>query len=169
MKLRELLKRADISAERLSEKIGIPVRTLSYHWTTGRIPYPLIYKIQKVTGLSIEDIVPEYLAMYWEALFDKQTRTNLPRGGKSKQKDKEDTNMDRPEFWFALAKWAKDHDRLSPFDRHFAFNIGVLLSREKTPSPKQTKLAARIRSQSIDEGYNESLLTTKDPVYEESI
>lgn len=157
MKLRDLLKRAGVSAEQLSKKIGMPGRTLSHHWTTGRIPYPIIYKIHKVTGLSIEEIVPEYLAMYWEALFDEQTSTNLPRG-KSKLKEKEDISKDIPEFWFTLAKWAKDHDRLSPFGRNFAFNMGILLSRKKTPSPKQVKIALRIRKQSMEEGYNESFI-----------
>src|SRR6188508_1004691 len=42
---------------------------------------------------------------------------------------KEDVNIGKPEFWFALAKWAQLHDRLSPFERNFAFNIGVMLNK----------------------------------------
>jgi hypothetical protein len=156
MKLREMLKLAGVSAKQLSEKIGLSVRALSYHWETGKIPYPIVYKIQRTTGLSMQEIVPDYLAMYWETLYDEQTRTHQAKSAKSKRMD--EAINDRPEFWFALAKWAKNYDRLSPFERNFAFNMGVLLSRERTPSPRQTKLAIRIRRQSIEEGYNENFI-----------
>ena len=73
-------------------------------------------------------------------------------------KKNEDGNTDKPEFWFALAEWAKLHDRLSPYERNFAFIMGLVLSKERKPSLRQITLAAKIRRQSIKEGYNHSII-----------
>ena len=70
----------------------------------------------------------------------------------------EDVYKDKPEFWFALAEWAKLHSRLSPYERNFAFIIGLMLSKEKKPSLRQIMLAAKIRRQSIKEGYSDSYI-----------
>jgi hypothetical protein len=58
------------------------------------------------------------------------------------------------ELWFALSKWAKEKNLFTPFDRKFAYNMGVLANRKKTLSPKQAKNALRILKQSQDEGFN---------------
>jgi len=71
---------------------------------------------------------------------------------------KDDANEDKPEYWFALAEWAKLHDRLSPYERNFAFIMGLVLSKERKPSLRQITLAAKIRRQSIKEGYNHSII-----------
>lgn len=77
---RRLLKAAKVSAAQLSEATGIPVRTLTHNYNSGRIPYALVYKISKVTGTPIEEVVPPALAESWLYLYDEQTRTNMPRG-----------------------------------------------------------------------------------------
>jgi hypothetical protein len=69
-----------------------------------------------------------------------------------------DATKDKPEFWFALAEWAKHHGRLSPYERNFAFIIGLMLSKDKKPSLRQITLAAKIRRQSIKEGYSDTLI-----------
>jgi hypothetical protein len=46
--------------------------------------------------------------------------------------------------WFALAKWAKVNNLLTPFDRKLSYNLGVLQSRNARLSPKQAKNALRI-------------------------
>ncbi len=80
--LRKLLKQAGISPEQLSEAVGMKVRALSYHFSTGKIPYALIYKIHVVTGLEMDQVVPKHLAEEWLFMYDKQLKSNLPRGGK---------------------------------------------------------------------------------------
>ena len=58
------------------------------------------------------------------------------------------------EIWFALSKWAKERNLFTPFDRKFAYNMGVLASRKKVLSPKQAKNALRILQQSNDNGFS---------------
>ena len=50
----------------------------------------------------------------------------------------------KSDIWFQLAKWAKEHQKLTAFDRKLAYNIGVLLNRKISLSPKQAKTALRI-------------------------
>jgi hypothetical protein len=58
----------------------MPIRTISYQFTTGRIPYALVYKIHLVTGVPMIDLVPKYLAENWLFLFEEQNKSNKPRG-----------------------------------------------------------------------------------------
>ncbi len=80
--LKNLLKTAQISSSMLSEAMGMPIRTLAYHLTTGRMPYALIYKIHVITGVPIDQLVPKYLAENWLFLYDEQIKQNKPRGKK---------------------------------------------------------------------------------------
>lgn len=59
------------------------------------------------------------------------------------------------EVWFALAKWAKENNRFTPFDRKLSYNLGVLANRKTKLTPKQAKNALRIYRQAIDEGFVE--------------
>lgn len=54
--------------------------------------------------------------------------------------------------WFALAKWAKENNQLTPFDRKLAYNLGVLHSRRVQLSPKQAKNALRILKEAKNNG-----------------
>ncbi len=59
------------------------------------------------------------------------------------------------EIWFALAKWSKENNRFTPFDRKLSYNLGVLANRKALLSPKQAKNALRILKQAKDEGFIE--------------
>lgn len=59
----------------------------------------------------------------------------------------------KAESWFALSKWAKENNRFTPFDRKFAYNLGVLANRKTPLSPKQAKNALRIYKTAKDEGF----------------
>ncbi|SFO86383.1 AIPR protein [Chitinophaga sp. YR627] len=47
-------------------------------------------------------------------------------------------------IWYQIAKWAKEHNHLTPFDRKLSYNLGVLANRKAPLSPKQAKNALRI-------------------------
>ena len=58
------------------------------------------------------------------------------------------------EIWFQIAKWAKENQILTAFDRKLAYNIGILINRKKPLSPKQAKNALRIYHAAIEEGFS---------------
>ncbi|MBL7848212.1 MAG: AIPR family protein [Cyclobacteriaceae bacterium] len=66
----------------------------------------------------------------------------------------EEAGLIDAEVWFSLSKWAKVNNYFTPFDRKFAYNMGVLASRRKTLSPKQAKNALRIIKQAKEEGFS---------------
>ncbi len=57
------------------------------------------------------------------------------------------------EYWFALAKWAKDANHYNGFVRRFLFNVGVLKSTGKTLSEKQVTWAAKLMRESATLGF----------------
>lgn len=78
--LRRLLKLAKISSTQLAEAMDIPIRTLSYQYSTGRMPYALVYKLHLVTGVPMDQIVPKFLAENWLFVLEEQSKLNKPRG-----------------------------------------------------------------------------------------
>ena len=61
-----------------------------------------------------------------------------------------------PQFWFALANWAKTNNMLTPIDRKAAFNFGTMRSRGKGfASLKQAMYALRIANTAKEQGFNE--------------
>ena len=66
----------------------------------------------------------------------------------------EEASKIKAEIWFSIAKWAKDHNKFTPFDRKLAYNLGVLANRKSNLSPKQAKNALRILKASEEEGFN---------------
>ena len=80
--LRRLLKQAKISSAQLSEALNMPFRTITYQYTSGRIPYALVYKIHLVTGIPMEELVPKFLAENWLYLMEKQVGLRQPMGKK---------------------------------------------------------------------------------------
>ncbi|GAB3688493.1 AIPR family protein [Spirosoma flavus] len=56
------------------------------------------------------------------------------------------------ETWFYLARWAKENNELSPFDRKLAYNLGVQYRRGIRLSLKQAKNALRILKESSNRG-----------------
>jgi hypothetical protein len=59
----------------------------------------------------------------------------------------------RGEIWFALSKWAKENNRLTPFDRKLTYNLGILANRRAALTSKQAKSALRLLKQAKDEGF----------------
>jgi hypothetical protein len=57
--------------------------------------------------------------------------------------------------WFSVAKWAKENNRFTPFDRKLSYNLGVLANRKVNLSAKQAKNALRILKQAKEEGFEE--------------
>lgn len=65
----------------------------------------------------------------------------------------EESSKIKPEIWFSLAKWAKENNRFTPFDRKLAYNLGILSNRKLTFTPKQAKNALRIYNAAVEEGF----------------
>ncbi|MBE7173143.1 MAG: AIPR family protein [Williamsia sp.] len=65
----------------------------------------------------------------------------------------EEAGKIKSEVWFALAKWAKEHNRFTPFDRKLSYNLGVLANRRVILSLKQAKNAIRIIGEAKKEGF----------------
>ena len=61
----------------------------------------------------------------------------------------------KSETWFALAKWAKEYNKFTPFDRKLSYNLGVLANRKNVLTIKQAKNALRLLKQAGDEGFLE--------------
>jgi len=57
------------------------------------------------------------------------------------------------DFYLAVANWAKQTDNLTPWQRRFAYSIGVQLNRGKVLSPKQTPHAKQIRDEALVRGF----------------
>lgn len=65
----------------------------------------------------------------------------------------EEASKINAETWFTLAKWAKVNNKLTPFDRKLAYNLGVLYNRKLRLSPKQAKNALRIFKEAKVNGF----------------
>jgi len=59
----------------------------------------------------------------------------------------------KPEVWFSIAKWARENNRFTPFDRKLAYNLGVLANRKAVITVKQAKNGLRILKQAKEEGF----------------
>lgn len=58
------------------------------------------------------------------------------------------------ETWFKIAKWAKENNNFTPFDRKLSYNLGVLANRNAALSPKQAKNALRIFKEAEKLGFS---------------
>lgn len=59
----------------------------------------------------------------------------------------------KSETWFAIAKWAKEYNKFTPFDRKLSYNLGVLANRKNILTIKQAKNALRLLKLAEDEGF----------------
>jgi len=64
----------------------------------------------------------------------------------------EEASRIKGESWFFIARWAKENNMLTPFDRKLAYNLGVLYNRKLRFSPKQAKNALRILKEAKSNG-----------------
>jgi very-short-patch-repair endonuclease len=55
--------------------------------------------------------------------------------------------------WFRLAKWAKETNRLAPWQRSLAYSLGRSAALDQHPSPKQTLHGATILDQATKLGF----------------
>lgn len=60
---------------------------------------------------------------------------------------------ENPDFWFALAHWAKENNKLNNKERHFVFQVGRLISNKWLLSEKQEKWANSIYEKCLDDGF----------------
>ena len=61
-----------------------------------------------------------------------------------------------PQFWFALANWAKTNNMLTPIDRKAAFNFGTMRSRGRGfASLRQAMYALKIVNSAKENGFTE--------------
>ncbi len=58
------------------------------------------------------------------------------------------------EAWFRLAKWAKQKNYLTPWQRSLAYSLGRLAAVGRTTSPKQTLYAAAILDEARKLGFD---------------
>lgn len=58
------------------------------------------------------------------------------------------------ETWFKIAKWAKENNNFTPFDRKLSYNLGVLANRKAALSSKQAKNALRILKEAEKLGFS---------------
>jgi len=64
----------------------------------------------------------------------------------------EEAEKINPEDWFSISKWAKENNKLTPFDRKLAYNFGILANRKAALTIKQAKNALRLLKISKDQG-----------------
>ena len=59
-----------------------------------------------------------------------------------------------PNYWFALANWAKSRGLLTPIERKAAFNFGTMKSRNRgITSLKQDLFALKIVEKAKEQGF----------------
>jgi len=61
--------------------------------------------------------------------------------------------------WFAMAKWAKEKNYLSSWQRKFAFDLGVRINRGLGISDKQSPYAMQLLEEAVKLGYELSGLS----------
>ena len=62
----------------------------------------------------------------------------------------------KAQHWFAMAKWAKEKNYLSPWQRKFAFDLGMRVNRGQEISDKQSPYAVQLLEEAIKLGYEVS-------------
>ena len=97
-------------------------------------------------------------------IADAQNSKNIPRSAQCETRDKHDDDAENgtsPKLfervaasdWFAIAKWAKQHDCLKPYQRSLAFSLGLLTTKGKQASEKQVKYGVLLLEEAQRLGY----------------
>ncbi len=84
---------------------------------------------------------------------DIDRNNSVPELSAYESKTIEEARRIRSEIWFALSKWARENNRLTPFDRKLTYNLGILANRKAALTSKQAKNALRLLKQARDEGF----------------
>ena len=61
------------------------------------------------------------------------------------------------ELWKAMARWMKQEDEGTPFDRKMAFTAGDLIERRRRPSDKQIQHMLRVWDESFGHGFSRAV------------
>jgi very-short-patch-repair endonuclease len=94
---------------------------------------------------------------------ESQVRTTQPvrsaprislHGGENGNGKVETISKVSAEDWFSLAKWAKENNHLEPWQRKFAFTLGMHITRGKGVSEKQSPYAVKILEEAMSLGFN---------------
>lgn len=72
-------------------------------------------------------------------------------------------NTTNPEYWFAMAKWAKENDIFDRRPRKFIFQVGTILNSGKVLSPRQLKYKNSIHCQAKELGFDDIFEKVETP------
>ncbi len=72
-------------------------------------------------------------------------------------------NATNQEYWFAMAKWAKENDYFEGRSRKFIFQLGTILNSGKELTPKQLKYKKSIQRQANELGFNGIIVKDETP------
>ena len=78
-----------------------------------------------------------------------------PEVKKTSDIQSENDNTTKPEYWFAMAKWAEENDYLDGSSRKFIFQVGTILNSEKELTPRQQKYKNSIHWQAKQLGFDD--------------
>ena len=67
----------------------------------------------------------------------------------------ENDNTTEPEYWFSMAKWAKENDYFDGVTRKFIYQVGTILESRKELTPKQLKYKNSIHYQAKELGFDD--------------
>lgn len=81
----------------------------------------------------------------------------------------ENDNTTKPEYWFSMAKWAKENDYFDGITRKFIFQVGTILNSGKALTPKQLKYKNSIHCQAKELGFDDIIkkYETSDKIKDE--
>lgn len=89
-----------------------------------------------------------------EKLIQPETNEDGSYLNETQQKKIQEAEAIEPNYWFALANWAKSNNQLTPMDRKAAFNFGTMKSRNKgIASLKQALNALKIVEKAKELGF----------------
>jgi len=70
----------------------------------------------------------------------------------------EDDFMNIPDYWFAMAKWAKENDYFDGSTRKFIFQLGILIKSKKELTSKQIIYKSSVQTQAKALGFDDIIL-----------
>lgn len=96
------------------------------------------------------------LEKFDEGLLQKEINEDGSGLNETQKSRIEEAESYSPQFWFALANWAKGNNMLTPMDRKAAYNFGSMRSTgRKFASLKQAMYALRIANTAKEHGFEE--------------
>jgi hypothetical protein len=122
--------------------------------------YTRFYDLRR-TGVEAE-LVPRPSLPMTEQLLDERAVGETPQeivasdaiGADDAGEFGEAADVKDPEVWFALAHWGKETEHLSPWQRQFAFGLGLRLKSGREATPRQAPYAREIIDKAHRLGFN---------------